>query len=118
MQVTVNISDIGVLCLKHDLLDIEKWVQGAVIGKINCCKTRIVEQEQPKLIADPAVKSMPADENELIKVLTSHPSYENRVQRDAREEAERKAALEAAKRKAAQKIAAAESKPEAEELSA
>ena len=43
--------------LGNDLLDIQGWVDGAVDGKINNCKKRMLQEWQPKLLADPAAVS-------------------------------------------------------------
>ena len=35
--------------LGNDLLDIQGWVDGAINGKINKCKKRMLREWQPKL---------------------------------------------------------------------
>jgi len=49
--------------LSDSLLDIQAWVKGAIDGKINNCKTRMIRQWYPILLADPEIKSMPSTES-------------------------------------------------------
>lgn len=85
MQIIIDISDSEIRCLEHDLLNIEKWVRDAVKGKINNCKKRLIQQEQSKLFNDPAVKVIPANEDELVAVIVKRSDYLNRAARDATE---------------------------------
>lgn len=83
----LDLSDIDQIALEHDIVDIECWVKEAIIGKIHNCKTRMFREWQSKLLADPKVSSIPADETALIYMIKGRPDYQNRFQR---EEAERK----------------------------
>ena len=87
----LEISGTDKKCLENDLLSIEGWIKDAIIGKINNCKKRLIKEWQQKLMTDPNVDSIPANEDSLIELVTSRPYYENRIDRDEREEAERKA---------------------------
>ena len=83
LTITVQLSDREVACLKNDLMDIDEWVQKAVIGKVNNCKKRLIREWQPKMFADPNVTSIPGDESGFIDLVFTHPDYKDR---DAREE--------------------------------
>lgn len=78
----IEISDSDVKCLENDLLDIEEWVQGAIDGKINNCKKRLLREWQPRLLLDPDVKTIPANETALIEYITARSDYQNRSARD------------------------------------
>ena len=82
MMITVNISDIEKACLENDLLDINDWVQKAVKGKINNCKKRFMREWQPKIMADPSIKTMPAEEQLFINMVLARPDYKNRITRE------------------------------------
>ena len=82
MDVTITISGMDEKVLANDLMDINKWVQDAVTGKINSCKQRMISEWQPKLFADPAVDNIPADESEFINFVVARDDYKNRVQRE------------------------------------
>lgn len=79
----MEISGTDKKCLKNDLLDIEDWIIKAIEGKINKCKKRLIREWQQKLMVDSSVKTIPANEEDFIKLITSHPDYKNRVEREA-----------------------------------
>ncbi len=83
IKITINISDTEEACLKNDLLDINVWMQAAVRGKIAKCRKRLIREWYPKLMADPAVTDMPADEERFIKTVLARPDYKDRVVREA-----------------------------------
>ncbi len=100
LNVNIVISSEDVSYLENDLLDITDWVEKAVAGKINQSKKRFIREWQTKLMADPAVTSMPADTASFATTVLARPDYKNRVDRDA--EAAAAAEVAAAARAAAQ----------------
>jgi len=89
MIITINISDRDEIILKNDLLDIDDWVQKAVIGKINNSKKRLVRQGRAVLRDDVNVTQMPADDDGLVDLVTARSDYKDRTARDAAEAATR-----------------------------
>ena len=85
LTVTVNIGDDDEKAMLNDLLDIDDWVQKAVIGKINNCKKRMADQASKVLKADASVETMPATDDGLIAALLARDDYKNRAERDAAE---------------------------------
>jgi hypothetical protein len=85
VTVTVEISDHNEKLLLNDLLDIDDWVQKAVIGKINSCGKRMATEATAVLKADASVESMPATDEGLQKALLARDDYKNRAERDAAE---------------------------------
>ena len=83
VTVTVEISDHNEKVLLNDLLDIDDWVQQAVVGKINNCGKRMATQATAILKADESVESMPATDEGLQKALLARDDYKNRAERDA-----------------------------------
>jgi len=83
LVITVNISDEQEACLLDSILDIDAWVQAAVIGKVNQSKKRMIVREQPAVMADPSIETIPATEAGLIAVIQARGEYMNRAQRDA-----------------------------------
>jgi len=83
LTVTVEINDINEKILLNDLLDIDDWVQKAVVGKINKCKTRMADNASAILKADASVETMPATDDGLIEALLARSDYKNRAARDA-----------------------------------
>ena len=85
LTVTVDISDLDEKLLLNDLLDIDDWVQAAVVGKINNCKKRAANSAAAILKADASIESMPATDDGLIAALFDRADYKNRAERDAEE---------------------------------
>ena len=83
LTVTVEINDLNEKILLNDLLDIDDWVQHAVVGKINNCKKRMANSATAVLKADDSVESMPATDDGLINALLDRDDYKNRTERDA-----------------------------------
>ena len=83
VTLTVEISDINAKVLLNDLLDIDDWVQAAVVGKVNNCKKRMANEATAVLKADASVESMPATDDGLITALLARDDYKTRAERDA-----------------------------------
>ena len=83
LTVIVTINNEEEVCLLNDLLNIDDWIQKAVVGKINQCRKRLVRECTPKIFADPSVTTMPASEAAFIGVILARPDYKNRATRDA-----------------------------------
>lgn len=83
LEITINITDDEQIVLEHDLLDVDEWVQQAVVGKINNCKKRMAAEAARVLKADASVSTMPADDDGLVAALASRPGYQNRAEREA-----------------------------------
>ena len=69
--------------LKNDLLDIQDWVDGAINGKVNNCKKRMITEWMPKLYADESVSSIPATEDEIVAMIVARDDYKDRAARAA-----------------------------------
>ena len=69
--------------LKNDLLDVQDWVDGAIDGKVNNCKKRMIREWMPKLYADDSVSSIPASEDEIVAMVIARDDYKDRAAKDA-----------------------------------
>ena len=85
LTVSVEISYHNKKVLLHNILDIDDWVQAAVVGKINNCSKRMANGATAVLKADESVESMPATDEGLQKALLARDDYKNRAERDAAE---------------------------------
>lgn len=83
LQNGLEVADADLMCLEADLENVEQWVKDAVKGKINNCKKRLLRNEVPKLLYDPEVQTIPANEAELVQLIVSRPGYKNKAQRVA-----------------------------------
>ena len=81
MDINVTISDTDVKALQDGVVDIDVWIQAAVIGKISNCKKRMIAEWQPKLFSDPEVDSIPADETAFINMVVARDDYKNLLQK-------------------------------------
>lgn len=80
LTLTVQLSTADVTVLDNDLLDIDDWVQKAVIGKINSVKKRMVNSGITELRKDG--QSVPASDDAVVAALIARPGYKNRKDRD------------------------------------
>jgi len=80
---TVTISDIDIKCLENDLMDVDDWIQHAVVGKIYNCKERMLRQWRPILTADSEVESIPANDDALATLIFARDDYSSRAERQA-----------------------------------
>ena len=78
----IELSDTDMQILQNDILNIEDWINGAVAGKIAACKSRMIATWTPKLLGDPGVNTLPGNEAALINVITDHPDYLSRSDRE------------------------------------
>ena len=78
----IELSDSDIQVLKNDLLNVEDWVKGALAGKVNACKTRLLSEWTVRLMDDPSVDTIPSNEGDLISLITSNVNYKTRAERE------------------------------------
>ena len=83
ITIQISIDELDEKVLKHELLDIQKWVQDAIDGKINNIKKRLLKEAQEKLFADPKIESIPASQEGLLNLYFSQQNYKNREQKES-----------------------------------
>ena len=69
--------------LMHDLLDANEWAQGALNGKINNVKKRMLDEARKVLYADESVTQIPASDDGIIEMYVARSDYKNRAEREA-----------------------------------
>ena len=69
--------------LMHELTDANAWTVGALDGKINNIKKRMLEEARKVLYADELVTQIPASDDEIITMYVARSDYQNRAERDA-----------------------------------
>ncbi len=86
LTITIEVDDTDQLILKNDLLDIDDWVQQAMIGKINNCWKRMQSEWTTKLMNDESfTDSIPSNKADFVTLVTSREDYQDRAARDAEE---------------------------------
>lgn len=84
-KTVLELSDTEIACLDNDLLSKTDWIVAAIVGKVNQCKKRFIQEWQPKLFNDSKVASIPATGDDFISVVIARADYKNRVSRDSAE---------------------------------
>lgn len=69
--------------LMHELTDADAWVVGALDGKINNVKKRMLDEARKVLYADESVTQIPASDDGIIEMYVARSDYKNRAEREA-----------------------------------
>jgi len=82
--ITVSISDTDEKVMKNDLLDINQWVQDAVLGKKNNCWKRFQRDWTQRLMNDETFTDpIPSNKEDFVNLVLARDDYKDRVTRDA-----------------------------------
>lgn len=88
LNITITIDDTNEKILKNDLLDINQWVQDAVVGKQNNCWKRFQQEWTTKLMNDESfTDAIPSNKTDFINLVTARPDYKTREQKEAEQDA-------------------------------
>ena len=71
----IDQSDADCACILAYVQDLDDWVLGALLGKINQGKKTLIKEWYPKLLDDPEVSTMPATEDGLITMILARDDY-------------------------------------------
>ena len=83
ITITVNIDDINEKILKNDLLDVNQWVQDAVVGKENNAWKRFQTEWTTKLMNDSSFTDpIPSNKTDFVNLVTARSDYKTRQQRE------------------------------------
>jgi len=86
ITITVTIDDTDQKCMKNDLLDINQWVQDAVLGKKNNCWKRFQREWTTKLMNDSSFNDpIPSNKTDFVNLVLARDDYKDRATRDAEE---------------------------------
>ena len=92
LTITVTIDDTDQKSMKNDLLDINQWVQDAVLGKKNNCWKRFQREWTTKLMDDETFTDpLPSVKEDFVNLVLARDDYKDRATRDAEAEAARDA---------------------------
>ncbi len=81
--------------LYSDMVSVTEFFEGLVDQILRQKKRQLAEAERHRLMADPTVTAIPKDDDELAKAHIERPDYEDAKARQARFEAEVRAAQDA-----------------------
>jgi hypothetical protein len=84
ITITVTIDDTDQKCMKNDLLDLDTWVQDAVLGKKNNCWKRFQREWTTKLMNDESfTDAIPSNKTDFVNLVLAREDYKDRATRDA-----------------------------------
>ena len=83
LTLTVELTDTEQTILKNDLLDLDAWLQAAMVGKKNNCWKRMQSEWTTKLINDDSFTDpIPSNQADFVKLVTARSDYKHRAARD------------------------------------
>ena len=83
ITITVTIDDTNEKVLKNDLLDVNQWVQDAVVGKENNAWKRFQTEWTTKLMNDSSFTDpIPSNKTDFVNLVTARSDYKTRQQRE------------------------------------
>jgi len=86
ITLTVEVTDTEQAILINDLLNINDWLQAAMLGKKNNCWKRMQTEWTTKLMNDESfTDSIPSNQADFVTLVTGRSDYKTRTQRDAQE---------------------------------
>ena len=84
VTLTVEVTDTEQAILLNDLLDIDEWLQAAMLGKKNNCWKRMQQEWTTKLMNDDSfTDSIPSNQADFVALVTAREDYKTRTERDA-----------------------------------
>lgn len=82
LTITINIDDTKEKVLKDNLLDIDQWVQDAVVGKEDNCWKRFQSEWTTKLMNDESfTDAIPSNKTDFVNLVLARSDYKNREER-------------------------------------
>jgi len=84
ITLTVTCTDTEQAILLNDLLNINDWLQAAMVGKKANCWKRMQQEWTTKLMNDSDfTDSIPSNQADFVTLITGRSDYKTRTERDA-----------------------------------
>ena len=84
ITLTVNVTDTEQAILLNDLLNIDDWLQAAMLGKKNNCWKRMQSEWTTKLMNDESfTDSIPSNQADFVALVIARADYKTRTERGA-----------------------------------
>ena len=84
ITLTVTCTDTEQAILLNDLLNIDDWLQAAMLGKKNNCWKRMQQEWTVKLMDDDSFTDpIPSNKDAFVALVTARSDYKTRAERDA-----------------------------------
>ena len=86
LKVEITVNDTMQKIMLNDLLSIEDWGTGAVVGKQNSCWKRMQSDWTTKLMEDDSFTDpIPSNQADFVTLVTGRDDYKTRKERDEAE---------------------------------
>ena len=83
ITLTVDVTDTEQAILLNDLLNIDDWLQAAMLGKKNNCWKRMQQELTTKLMNDSDLNdSIPSNQADFVALVIARDDYKTRKERD------------------------------------
>ena len=83
ITLTVDVTDTEQAILLNDLLNIDDWLQAAMLGKKNNCWKRMQSEWTTKLMNDESfTDSIPSNQADFVALVIARADYKTRTERD------------------------------------
>lgn len=84
LKLTITVSNLEQKILLDKLLDIDDFIQKAMVGQIDHCWTEMQLQWTKKLIDDVSFTDpIPSNKEDFVTLVTNRADYKDRAARDA-----------------------------------
>jgi len=84
ITLTVDVTDTEQAILLNDLLNIDDWLQAAMVGKKNNCWKRMQNEWVTKLMNDSDfTDAIPSSQADFVALVIARSDYKTRTERDA-----------------------------------
>jgi hypothetical protein len=84
ITLTVDVTDTEQAILLNNLLNIDDWLQAAMLGKKNNCWKRMQQEWTTKLMNDASfTDSIPSNQADFVALVIARADYKTRTERDA-----------------------------------
>jgi len=84
ITLTVEVTDTEQAILLNDLTNIDDWLQGAMVGKINNCWKRMKNEWVTKLMDDSDFTDpIPSSQSDFVALVIARSDYQTSTQRAA-----------------------------------
>jgi len=84
ITLTVTCTDTEQAILLNDLLNIDDWLQAAMLGKLNNCWKRMQNEWITKLMNDSDfTDAIPSSQADFVALVIARSDYKTRTERDA-----------------------------------
>lgn len=80
-KVTIELSDLDLKCLEHEIVDVREWMKHTALVRSKQISDQLIQRAIRAAVANPDVKTVEADSNIILGSTFSAEGYQNAVTR-------------------------------------